>query len=137
MIEKLLIRFCAPEVRMLITRLHERPEDFTYHSVWRNLVTAQDGFTRIERKVLANEWAKVMKEKERRARLDSITAQVLNPMTDPDYTLIPVGSILKNTATNPIPTIAQTQQYHAQIKQYEYESKLNQKNPYYEAMRNR
>ena len=117
MIEKLLIRFCAPEVRMLITRLHERPEDFTYHSVWRNLVTAQDGFTRIERKVLANEWAKVMKEKERRARLDSITAQVLNPMTGYDEpSKVPNGSIIGNTATNP---------YLTQINQYQYEAMRN------------
>lgn len=125
MIEKLLIRFCAPEVRMLVARLHERPDDFGYGSVWRNLVTAREGFTRIERKVLANEWAKVKKSEERRSLLNQVTAQVLNPATDPDYTLIPVSSILKNTATNPLPTIAQIQ------------NNLNQKNPYYEAMRNR
>lgn len=126
MIEKVLIHLCAPEVRMLITRLRERPEDFTHHSVWRNLVTAQDGFTRIERKVLAKEWAKVKKGEERRARLDSITAQVLNPMTgSEDYTYgnAPNGSILRNTATNPY--LAQINQYEASIKQYQYEAMHN------------
>ena len=133
MIEKLLIRFCAPEVRILITRLHERPEDFTYQSVWRNLVTAEDGFTRIERKVLAKEWAKVAKNKARYERLSSITRQVLNPMTGSEDYGVSNGSILKNTATNPY--LTQINQYEASLKQFEYEANLKQSQ--YEAMRNR
>jgi hypothetical protein len=80
-------------------------------------VTAEDGFTRIERKVLAKEWAKVAKNKARYERLSSITRQVLNPVTgSEDYTLIPA-------ATNPY--LTQINQYEASIKQYQYEAMHN------------
>lgn len=79
MIEKFLIRFCAQEVRIMVARLNERPDDFGYGSRWRDLVEARDGFTWVERKVLAKEWAKSKKNKKRRELLGLITKEVLDP----------------------------------------------------------
>ena len=79
MIEKYLIRFCASEVQILITRLHERPEDFGYGNKWRDLVQARDGFTWAERMVLDAEWSKFKKGEKRRKLLGLITKQVLDP----------------------------------------------------------
>jgi len=79
MIEKFLIRFCAQEVRIMVARLNERPDDFGYGSRWRDLVEARDGFTWVERKVLAKEWAKFKKNKKRRELLGHITQEVLDP----------------------------------------------------------
>lgn len=79
MIEKYLIRFCASEVRIMITRLHERPDDFAYGSRWRDLAEARTGFTWVERKVLDREWAKFKKNQKRREVLNLITNEVLNP----------------------------------------------------------
>lgn len=79
MIEKFLIRFCASEVRIMITRLHERPDDFSYGTRWRDLAEARKGFTWAERKVLDIEWAKFKKNQKRREVLNLITQEVLNP----------------------------------------------------------
>lgn len=79
MIEKFLIRFCASEVRVMVARMHERPEDFWYGSRWRDLAKAKEGFTWVERKVLAKEWAKFQKNEKRREVLNLITNEVVNP----------------------------------------------------------
>jgi hypothetical protein len=79
MIEKFLIRFCAPEVRTMIARLHERPDDFTYGSRWRDLAEMRQGFTWAERKVLDKEWTKYKKNQKRRDLLGLINNEVLNP----------------------------------------------------------
>lgn len=79
MIEKFLIRFCAPEVRTMIARLHERPDDFTYGSRWRDLAEMRKGFTWAERKVLDKEWAKFKKNQQRREALSLITKEVIDP----------------------------------------------------------
>jgi hypothetical protein len=79
MIEKYLIRFCAQEVRIMITRLHERPDDFDYGTRWRDLAETRSGFTWVERKVLDKEWAKFKKNQKRRELLGLITNEVLNP----------------------------------------------------------
>ena len=79
MIEKFLIRFCASEVRVMVTRLHERPEDFGYGSRWRDLVETRQGFTWVERKVLDKEWIKFKKNQKRRELLSLITNEVVNP----------------------------------------------------------
>jgi hypothetical protein len=79
MIEKFLIRFCASEVRVMITRLHERPEDFGYGSRWRDLAESRQGFTWVERKVLDKEWTKFKKNQKRRELLSLITNEVVNP----------------------------------------------------------
>ena len=79
MIEKFLIRFCASEVRIMITRLNERPDDFTYGTRWRDIAMSKDGFTWVERKVLAKEWAKFKKNQKRRELLGLITKEVLDP----------------------------------------------------------
>ena len=79
MIEKYLIRFCAQEVRIMITRLHERPDDFDYGTKWRDLAEARSGFTWVERKVLDKEWAKFRKNQRRRELLNLITKEVLDP----------------------------------------------------------
>jgi len=79
MIEKFLIRFCASEVRVMITRMHERPEDFDYGSRWRDLAEMRKGFTWVERKVLDKEWAKFQKNQKRREVLSLITKEVIDP----------------------------------------------------------
>lgn len=79
MIEKFLIRFCASEVRVMVTRLHERPEDFGYGSRWRDLAESRQGFTWAERKVLDKEWTKFKKNQKRRELLNLITSEVINP----------------------------------------------------------
>jgi hypothetical protein len=79
MIEKFLIRFCASEVRIMITRLHERPDDFGYGSRWRDLAETRKGFTWAERIVLDKEWGKFKKNQKRRELLHLITNEVINP----------------------------------------------------------
>jgi hypothetical protein len=79
MVEKFLIRFCASEVRVMVARMHERPEDFEYGSRWRDLVEMKHGFTWAERKVLDKEWAKFKKTQKRRELLSLITNEVINP----------------------------------------------------------
>ena len=79
MIEKYLIRFCAQEVRIMITRLRERPDDFDYGTRWRDLAETKSGFTWVERKVLDKEWAKFKKNQKRRELLNLITKEVLDP----------------------------------------------------------
>ena len=79
MIEKFLIRFCASEVRVMVTRLHERPDDFGYGSRWRDLAESRQGFTWVERKVLDKEWGKFKKNQKRRELLSLITNEVINP----------------------------------------------------------
>jgi hypothetical protein len=79
MIEKYLIRFCAQEVRIMITRLRERPDDFDYGTRWRDLAEMRQGFTWVERKVLDKEWAKFKKNQKRRELLNLITKEVLDP----------------------------------------------------------
>jgi hypothetical protein len=84
MIEKFLIRFCASEVRIMIARLHERPDDFHYGSRWRDLAEMRQGFTWAERKVLDKEWVKFKKNQKRRELLGLITSEVLNPTPSRD-----------------------------------------------------
>ena len=79
MIEKFLTRFCAPEVRTMVIRLHERPDDFGYGSRWRDLAEARQGLTWVERKVLDKEWIKFKKNRTRRELLNLITNEVINP----------------------------------------------------------
>jgi hypothetical protein len=79
MIEKFLIRFCASEVRVMVTRLHERPEDFHYGSRWRDLAESRQGFTWAEQMVLNKEWAKFKKNQKRRELLSLITKEVIDP----------------------------------------------------------
>lgn len=63
----------------MITRLHERPDDFTYGSRWRDLAEMRKGFTWVERKVLDKEWAKFKKNQQRREVLSLITKEVIDP----------------------------------------------------------
>jgi hypothetical protein len=91
MLEKFLIRFCAPEVRTMITRMHERPDDFIYGSRWRDLVKSKEGFTWVERKVVAKEWAKFQKNEKRREVLSLITKEVIDPTPTEGLYLYPTG----------------------------------------------
>jgi hypothetical protein len=79
MITRYLIRFCAQEVRIMIARLHERPDDFDYGTRWRDLAEMRQGFTWAERMVLDKEWAKFKKTQKRRELLGLITKEVLDP----------------------------------------------------------
>jgi hypothetical protein len=91
MIEKFLIRFCAPEVRTMITRMHERPEDFGYGNRWRDLAEMRKGFTWVERKVLDKEWAKFKKNEKRREVLSLITREVIDPTPTEGLYRYPAG----------------------------------------------
>jgi hypothetical protein len=97
MIEKFLIRFCASEVRVMVARMHERPDDFTYGSRWRDLVKAKEGFTWVERKVLAKEWAKFQKNEKRREVLSLITNEVVNPTPKDRWGLSSPGNFNHST----------------------------------------
>lgn len=110
MIEKFLIRFCASEVRVMVTRLHERPEDFGYGSRWRDLAETRSGLTWAERKVLDKEWAKFKKNKVRRELLGLITNEVVNPTPKNSWgalshgnfsAALHQGSLITTTAIDP------------------------------------
>jgi hypothetical protein len=97
MIEKFLIRFCASEVRVMIARMHERPEDFGYGSRWRDLAKAREGFTWAEQVVLNKEWVKFKKTQKRRELLSLITNEVVNPTSKDKWGLSSPGNFNHST----------------------------------------
>ena len=113
MIEKFLIRFCAPEVRVMVARMHERPDDFHYGSRWRDLAEMRQGFTWAERKVLDREWAKFKKNQKRRELLGLINNEVINPT--PKYSW---GLAATPTQSKQAQLDMQIQQLAAEYRQY-------------------
>jgi hypothetical protein len=120
MIEKFLIRFCASEVRVMIARLHERPEDFDYGSRWRDLAESRQGFTWAERKVLDKEWNKFKKNEKRRDLLNLITNEVINPTPKNSWGVLSHGNF--STALYQQPQNAALQN---QLAQYQQAGTLN------------
>lgn len=94
MIAKYLIHFCAPEVRTMIARLHERPEDFDYGTKWRDLMKPSKHYTWAERMVLRKEWGMYMKNEGRRELLATITKELLDPSPKHSLWLTTRDSIL-------------------------------------------
>ena len=124
MIEKFLIHFCASEVRVMITRLHERPDDFHYGSRWRDLAETRQGFTWAERKVLDKEWSKFKKNQKRRELLHLITNEVINPTSRDKWGFTAVSARSQQQAQLDMQIQHQiADQYRQQLAQY-------QQNPY-------
>lgn len=63
----------------MIVRLRERPDDFVYGSMWRDLMEPTRHHTWAERVTLRKEWAKFRKNEGRREMLGRITKQILDP----------------------------------------------------------
>ena len=98
MIEKYLLKFCATEVQLMITRLQERPQDFKHGTVWRGIITTEhSAFTKIEAKVVAAYWRKHKQSERRQELLGGIMAQTINPTSKEEWEDGPMGS--KRTGT--------------------------------------
>jgi len=84
-IEKILIKWCSTEVRIMLERMKERPEDFNYGTGWRKLVEVADNdrnpFTKIERKLIRKYWKECEAQRERKKLLDRIMSETINPTT--------------------------------------------------------
>lgn len=78
---KLLDRFCAKEVQILLTRIRERPEDFNNNSynIWQRLVEHGKHYTWIERKLIDREMRKMKKVYSRKMLLARILDATVNP----------------------------------------------------------
>jgi hypothetical protein len=84
-IEKILIKWCSTEVRIMLERMKERPEDFNYGTGWRKLVEVADDtrnpYTKVERKLIRKYWKECEAQRERKKLLDRIMSETINPTT--------------------------------------------------------
>ena len=87
-IEKILIKWCSTEVRIMLERMKERPEDFNYGTGWRKLVEVADDtrspYTKIERKLILKYWKECQLQRDRKKLLAQIMQQTINPTTRED-----------------------------------------------------
>jgi hypothetical protein len=83
MIAKYLLKFCSTEVKIMITRMKERPEDFKHGSTWRRLVEGVDKnnypYTWAERIVIHTQWQQLEKDTARRQLLARILHETVDP----------------------------------------------------------
>ena len=83
LIEKFMLKRCSTEVQIMLTRMRERPEDFSYHSGWKKLVeiaeTSSSPYTKIERKMIRAYWRECQLQRDRKALLAQIMQQTINP----------------------------------------------------------
>lgn len=83
LIEKFMLKRCSTEVQIMLTRMKERPEDFSYHSGWKKLVeiaeTSSSPYTKIERKMIRAYWRECQLQRDRKALLAQIMQQTINP----------------------------------------------------------
>jgi hypothetical protein len=83
LIEKFMLKRCSTEVQVMLTRMRERPEDFSYHSGWKRLVeiaeTNSSPYTKIERKMIRAYWRECQLQRDRKALLAQIMQQTINP----------------------------------------------------------
>ena len=86
MIAKYLLKFCSTEVKIMITRMKERPEDFKHGSTWRRLVEAVDkrsySYTWAERIAIRTQWQQLEKDSARRELLARIMYETINPTSE-------------------------------------------------------
>ena len=83
LIEKFMLKRCSTEVQIMLTRMRERPEDFSYHSGWKKLVeiaeTSSSPYTKIERNMIRAYWRECQLQRDRKALLAQIMQQTINP----------------------------------------------------------
>jgi hypothetical protein len=83
LIEKFMLKRCSTEVQVMLTRMRERPEDFSYHSGWKRLVeiaeTNSSPYTKIERKMIRAYWRECQLQRDRKTLLAQIMQQTINP----------------------------------------------------------
>ena len=82
MIDKLLRRFCAQEVRIMIAKMEEDYREFTkYQSAWGRLAESTRYLTRVEKYCVEKTKRRATRGYERQQYLAAILKQQLNPMT--------------------------------------------------------
>jgi hypothetical protein len=83
LIEKFMLKRCSTEVQVMLTRMRERPEDFSYHSGWKRLVEIAEAssspYTKIERKMIRAYWRECQLQRDRKTLLAQIMQQTINP----------------------------------------------------------
>ena len=83
LIEKFMLKRCSTEVQLMLTRMRERPEDFSYGSGWKKLVEIAESnsspYTKIERKMIRAYWKECQLQRDRKALLAQIMQQTINP----------------------------------------------------------
>ncbi len=88
LIEKFMLKRCSTEVQIMLTRMRERPEDFSYHSGWKKLVEYAEAnsspYTKIERKMICAYWKECQSQRDRKTLLAQIMQQTLNPTSRED-----------------------------------------------------
>jgi hypothetical protein len=99
LIEKFMLKRCSTEVQVMLTRMRERPEDFSYHSGWKKLVeiaeTSNSPYTKIERKMIRAHWRECQLQRDRKALLAQIMQQTINPTSRED---VENGAIIMSKA---------------------------------------
>jgi hypothetical protein len=88
LIEKFMLKRCSTEVQVMLTRMRERPEDFSYHSGWKKLVEYAEAnsspYTKIERKMIRAYWRECQSQRDRKELLAQIMQQTINPTSRED-----------------------------------------------------
>ena len=83
MIAKYLLKFCSTEVKIMITRMKERPEDFKHGRTWRRLVEGVDKnnypYTWAERMAIRVQWKRLEKDTARQELLARILHETVDP----------------------------------------------------------
>ena len=99
LIEKFMLKRCSTEVQVMLTRMRERPEDFSYHSGWKRLVeiaeTSSSPYTKIERGMIRAYWRECQLQRDRKALLAQIMQQTINPTSRED---VENGAIIMSKA---------------------------------------
>jgi len=116
LIEKFMLKRCSTEVQVMLTRMRERPEDFSYHSGWKRLVeiaeTSSSPYTKIERKMIRAYWKECQLQRDRKALLAQIMQQTINPTSRES---IEDGTIIMSAAQASL--YAQQAKMHNQAQQ--------------------
>lgn len=109
LIDKFLIKRCSTEVQVMLTRMKERPEDFDYGSVWKNLVEIADNtsnpYTNVERKMIRKYWKECQLQRDRKKLLGRIMQETINPTTPENF-----DEISKQYSTSLAASMRNTQQ---------------------------
>lgn len=83
MIEKYLLKFCSTEIKIMLTRMKERPEDFKHGRTWRRLVEGVDKtnypYTWAERMAIRVQWKRLEKDSARQQLLARILHETIDP----------------------------------------------------------
>ena len=79
--DRILKKFCAKPVQILLDRIRERPEDFDRHrmTIWYRLATHKKDYTWVERKAVDYAMRRREKVYNRKVLLDRILEETVNP----------------------------------------------------------